>query len=181
MLSRSSPPGGSGSRSKSRRTPASRGEFNHSRGRIGKSPRSGLGPEHHLRAAEEGDAPGRRGYYGVPYLGGPAQVQGARPALDDPFTCGAEEIRLQLDGREASRALRQERHATVAAARIRQGDHCGGVQEAVRRHDLAPHRQPAVHQPRLHRNDLHADEPGQVPGAEGLEEPAIPGSHGGLL
>src|SRR2546425_11921410 len=93
-----------------------------------------LGPQNHLRAAKDRDARAApfEAYCGIPYLRGAAQMHGRRAADDRAIACGAEEVRLELYGGEAARALRQARHAAVAAARVGERDDRGGMQIAVR-------------------------------------------------
>src|SRR5437773_11238774 len=83
-----------------------------------------LGPQNHLRAAEERDPSpasldtNRR----IPDLRGAPQMHGRRAADDRAIARGAEEVGFELDGGEAARALRQARHAAVAAARVGERD-----------------------------------------------------------
>ncbi len=57
-------------------------------------------------------------------------------ALDRPGLHAAEEVRLQLDRREARRALRQVEDAAVTGHRIGEADHRPGVEITVRREVL---------------------------------------------
>src|SRR5436190_7118733 len=102
-----------------------------------------LWPEDHLRAPKERDrgAAFLNADHCVPDLRRAAKVHGGGAAENRAVSRGAEEVRLQLEGGEAARALRQVRDAAVAAARVRERDHRRGVQEAVGRHHLAAHRQ----------------------------------------
>src|SRR6186713_200168 len=93
--------------------------------------RSALWPQDHLRTAELGDRFGRalRHNHRVPDLRGAALVQGPCRALDDAVARRAQEVALQLDGREARGTFGKRPHSTVAAAGVRQRDHRAGVQE----------------------------------------------------
>src|SRR5262245_22772093 len=77
-----------------------------------------LREQHHLRAAEQRHRPAGRAVVDacVPYLGRAPDVAGRGVTLD-PFAGarGAQEVGLQLDGRERSVARRVERYAHRAA------------------------------------------------------------------
>ena len=61
--------------------------------------------EDQLGAAKEGEGLGAAGDVGIPYLGGAAAVQQPGLAGDHAFEHRPEEVRLELDRREAARAL----------------------------------------------------------------------------
>src|SRR6185503_20622269 len=85
----------------------------------GDSAHSGLGVNDELRAAEEGDclAGVLVAHDGVPELRRAAEVQRLRHDGDGALSRRAEEIRLELDRREAGGALRKIRDAAIAAGR----------------------------------------------------------------
>ena len=77
------------------------------------------------------------GHGRVPELRRPAAVDERRLAVDRrPRLRAAEEVRLQLDGGEANRPLRQIEDAAVAARRVGEPDDRARVDVAVRRHVL---------------------------------------------
>ena len=102
-----------------------------------------LRPQDHLGAAEERDrarrSPAPSPRHPRPGWCGRRCTGVARQAIA-PSRAVPRKLRLQLDGGEAARALRQGGHAAVAAARVGQRDHRGGMQEAVGRDQasLAP-------------------------------------------
>ena len=82
---------------------------------------------------------------------------------------GAEEVRLQLDGREAGRAFGQRRDAAVAARGIRERDDGPRVEIAVGREQLGAQRQAHAHVAFLDLDDLHAEQARQ-PVPAGVDE-----------
>ena len=84
-----------------------------------------------------------------------------------------EEVRLQLDGREACRALGKGREAAVAGGGVRERDDGAGVEELVRREvvgaDVERGRDAAV----LRTQDLEADEAGEAAVADPRELLAV--------
>src|SRR2546430_350435 len=147
------------------------------------SPRCLPGPEHHLRTAKQRD-PGAAALERdtrIPDLRRAPQMDWRREAQDGAVARGAEEVRLQLDLREAACACRQQRDAAVAAARVGQRDHRGGVQVAVRRHHFLSHRHPARDGLGRDCENFHTDQPRQMAFAETIEVLRRCSSHAGLL
>jgi len=91
------------------------------------------------------------------------------PAACGAFARLAEEVRLELDGGKAAGALRERGDAAVAAARIGERDHRGGVQKAIRRHHFSADHQAAFHGFARNRDDFHTEVAGQVALAETVE------------
>src|SRR5687767_12309229 len=100
---------------------------------------SGLGVDDELRAAEERDGLAALAVRddGIPELRRAPKVGGARNALDRALARRAEEIGLELDGREPVRALRQVGDAAVAGHGVGQRHHGAGVEVAVGRYVVA--------------------------------------------
>src|SRR5262245_5803420 len=97
----------------------------------------------------------------VPDLRGATPVDTPRFGVQRPLERRGEEVRLQLDRREARRAVGQRSDAAVAAGRVRQSDHGAGVEVAVRREQLRPQRQVHAHMSLLDRVDLDPEQPRQ--------------------
>ncbi len=94
--------------------------------------------EQHLRAAKQRDGLAGRlaADLGIPHLGGAPSMNEARLAAHAAFAGGADEIRLQLAGREADGAVRQRREAAEPARGIRQRDDARAMQQSMRREVL---------------------------------------------
>lgn len=96
----------------------------------------------HLSTAKQRDDPAgfvmRNGC--VPNLSRPSQVLRRGFAGYRSFTGGAEEIALQLNGRESRRTLRHGFEAAVTARRVGQCDHGRRVQEPIRRQKISADR-----------------------------------------
>src|SRR5688572_4843880 len=132
---------------------------------------SGLGVDDELRAAEERDGLAALAVRddGIPELRRAPEVGGARDALDRPLARRAEEIGLELDGREPVRALRQVGDAAVAGHGVGERHDRAGVKVAVGC-DVMPldGELPAQFLP-VERGDDDAHVAGQEAGAAALE------------
>src|SRR6266542_440586 len=122
-----------------------------------------LAAQDHLRAPEERDRTsiGMARDDGVPDLRRAAEMRGLRDAGDRAVARRAQEIALELDGREVVGAFGQVRDAAVAACRIGERDHGRRVQEAVRREQFGADVELGDEHPLLDRHDAEADKPGQ--------------------
>jgi hypothetical protein len=110
---------------------------------------------------------------GIPDLRRAAQVHGRGHAGHRAVARGAEVVGLQLDGREADRALGQVGHAAVAGAGVGQRDDAACMQEAVGRHQLLAHGQLGMDFAALRARDLDAEITRQVLGTELVEMCAV--------
>lgn len=96
--------------------------------------RSGLGPQHHLRAAEKRELPIFSVLNnGVPNLCRASGMAGRSLAAQLAASRRAEKIRFQLDGREAFGAFWQMGDRCETGTGVRQGDKRGCMEKAVRR------------------------------------------------
>ena len=93
----------------------------------------------------------------------------ASQAIVAPGCARAEEVRLELDGREADRAVGQVEDAAVAARRVGESDHGAGVQVAVRRHVLVLEREPCAGESVADLVELDPEQPGKPRGAHLLQ------------
>src|SRR5262249_17863799 len=118
--------------------------------------------EQELRAAEERNRLARVvGDRGVPDLRRAASVNELPLTTKRAVTRGSEEVRLQLDGREARPPLRERGHAAVAADGVRERDDSARVEVAVRPQVLRTEREDPYRPARLELGHLEADEPGE--------------------
>jgi deazaflavin-dependent oxidoreductase (nitroreductase family) len=139
-------------------------------GRPGSAGRFGI--EHHLRAPEQRDRAAGRLVRNdcVPDLRPLAGVHSPGISHHRAFPNRAQEVGLELDGREPGRALRKAGEAPVAASRVGQACHRPAMQIAMGRLQppgrLEPHPAVAV----SHFQDLDSEEPG-----EGIPAESRPG------
>src|SRR5690349_13783888 len=99
-------------------------------------------------------------------------------AIDGALAGRAEEVRLELDRREALGPLGQKAHASVAGAGVGQRDDARRMEEAVRRHQLLPHGEAAFHPLLVHLHEFDAEQPGKEAFAASID---LVHGHGGLL
>src|SRR5688572_29419962 len=95
---------------------------------------SGLGVDDELRAAEERDGLAAPAVHndGIPELRRAPEVGGARDAFNGAIARRAEEVGLELDGREGIRAVRQVGDAAVAGDGVGERHDRAGMKVAVR-------------------------------------------------
>src|SRR5207302_992629 len=92
-----------------------------------------------------------------------------RLAGDRSLERGAQEVRLQLDGREAGAAFGQVENGAVPAGGVREGDHGGGVEVAVGREMPLGHGEPTADEAHVDALDLDAEQARQEPLPERVE------------
>src|SRR5579859_3042991 len=129
----------------------------------------------HLGAAEQREPLPSRfvAHHGVPDLRGATQVRRLRLARESAFEQRPQEIALQLDGRETFRAIRKMGDAAVAAQGVGEGNHGGGMQEAVRREQVRAQREAASDRAVTHGEYLEAESPGRCPRLRSLSASAV--------
>src|SRR4029077_3585422 len=139
----------------------------------------GTGEERHAPSFCIGDG-------GVPDLRRPTAVHEPRLALDRALVCAAEEVRLQLDGGEAGRALRQVEDAAIAAGGVGEPDDGSRMEVAVRGHVLLRELESRAHHAVTGFVELDSEQPGEAERAHLLQlgerelhglDPTL-GSHG---
>jgi hypothetical protein len=99
-----------------------------------------LRPQHHLRAAKNRNRLARMRDRCVPHLRGATKVRRFGRHFNRAVQRGAKMIALEFQRRESAGALRQTRHAAIAAGRIRQRHNRARMQKAVRRKMPGRHR-----------------------------------------
>ena len=90
-------------------------------------------------------------------------------ADDRPFAHGAEEVRLQFDGRESRGVVGLVGEGPVATACIGERHDARGVQIAVRRHEFFANVEPGSDAPGTKFRYDEPDQAGHQPGGAGVE------------
>src|SRR5262249_41892033 len=120
-----------------------------------------------LRATKERNRLFAVAHRRVPDLRGTAGVRTHGLALERSLARRAEEVRLQLDRREAGPALRQRREAPVPARSVGGGADRSCVEIPVRREQLRSQRHRENDATLLDGDDVDAEQARQRPGCDG--------------
>lgn len=72
--------------------------------------------------------------YGIPDLGGSAEVDGGGGAVNDAVPGGAQMVGFELNGGEPARAFRQIGNAAIASRGVGKSHHAARMQKTIGRH-----------------------------------------------